>query len=86
MMAPVPDYDDTDMTNEEFEEAFARAEPVEVLATPSVSMAWSEQWGWTTGAAANRGVPLTVKTGGEVMYAISLAPSVSTGDRQPATV
>jgi hypothetical protein len=85
MMRDVPDYDDTEMTNEEFEAAIAHAEPVELLAVPSV-FSWSERWGCVVSGPANQGVRALVRTGGDVAWCVASTTSVSMGDRQAATV
>ena len=59
-MASVPDYDDTDMTNEDFEAAVERSVPVDLLVAP---MAYTAV-GWGPSGATNQGARAVVETAG----------------------
>jgi hypothetical protein len=85
MMGVMPDYDDTDMTNEDFEAAFARAEPVDLL-TSAPSFSWSERWGVIRSGSSGQGNPGIVIAGGLVAWSVGATRVVSTGDREAAAV
>lgn len=62
-MASVPDYDDTDMTNEDFEAAVERSVPVDLLVAPMAYM-WYPAVGWGPSGATNQGARAVVETAG----------------------
>ena len=85
MIRGVPDYDDTEMTNEDFEAAIARSQPVELLVIP-MAFSWSQHFGWAPTGAPNQGAPAVVETAGLTLTSPTLTSFVASEERQPATV
>ena len=85
-MGDVPDYDDTDMTNAEFEAAFADSEPVD-LWVPSVRVRWVAGLGFVESTSSNSGGISTVKqVGPPVARVAQFETEPQSEERHPATV
>lgn len=81
---PEPDYDDTDMTNEDFEAAIERSVPVDLVVP--MAYTWSLESGLLPSGAPNQGAHVAVETAGLAVTSPTLTSFVAAEERQPATV